>query len=117
MSPSSPPTTSVSTLKESLEVSSFKGDLERAQSILQTWTSTHSPPRPIALSSALNTAASYGHVSVVRLLLEHGALIDTATAVLATTHDNPNSLAIFETLLEHGWSVQSTTKHGTMAMW
>ena len=117
-SPSSQPSISPSTLKESLEISSFKGELTRARSTLQTWTSTHAPPTPIALKSALNSAVIHGHVLIVRLLLEHGALITISTTAHATRGDKPNSLAIFETFLEHGWSVQSTAnKDGTMAMW
>ena len=109
---------SIALLKESLDLSSFKGELTQVRSILETWTSTFSPPTPIALNSALNSAVIAGHVSSVRLLLEHGALITTATTAHATRGDKPNSLAIFEAFLEHGWSVQSTaTKNGPMAMW
>ena len=117
---SQPSSTFIALLKESLELSSFHGDLTQSQSTLQTWTSIRSlpPPTPIDLNSALNTAVTYGHVSIVRLLLEHGALIATSTVIHATRDDKPNLLAIFEAFLDHGWSVSSAVrKDGPMAMW
>ena len=106
-----------STLEKCLELSSSKGELAQVQSILETWPSTQSPPTPTALSSALNSAVSRGHLAIVRFLLEYGALITRTTPISAARDDQPNSLAIFEAFLEHGWNVQSTQKNGTMNMW
>lgn len=107
-------------MKESLKKSSYDGDFTRAQSILLDWTSNVSlpSPTPVDLSTALNYAVMHGHVSIVRLLLDHGAPITVSTTAMATRGDKPNSLTIFQEFLEHGWSVQSTAnKRGPLAMW
>ena len=106
-------------LKRSLEAASFEDDLGQVDTILRTWNSTPSLPSPTPkdLASALNLAVVYGHLSVVRLLLDHGAPITFATTALASRDDKPNTLAIFESFLQHGWSAQGLAdKDGTMAM-
>ncbi len=118
LSPSSNPSDPLA-LKRSLEAAIYEGDFDQVDTILQTWTSTPSLPPPPRddLGSALASAASYGHVSVVRLLLDQGAPITRAAAILATRDDKPNTLAIFESFLQHGWSPQNATcKDGTMIM-
>jgi ankyrin repeat protein len=106
-------------LKRSLEAASYEGDLGQVDTILRSWTSAPSLPSPTPdeIASALNSAVSHGHLSVVRLLLDHGAPITISTAALASRDDKPNTLAIYESFLQHGWSAQSpASKDGTMAM-
>ena len=106
-------------LNRSLEAATVEGDLDQVDAILQTWTSTPSLPSPTPddLGSALTTAAMRGHLSVVRRLLDLGAPITRSAATLTTRNDFPNTLAVFESFLQHGWSPQNATcKDGTMIM-
>ena len=115
----SPDPSDLLAFNRSLQAAIYEADFDQVDTILQTWTSTPSlPPTPQDdLGSALASAASCGHVSVVRLLLDHGAPITRAAAILTTRDDNPNTLAIFKSFLQHGWSPQDATcKDGTMIM-
>lgn len=88
--------------------------------MLLDWTSNISlpAPKPVDLDTALDYTVIHSHVSIVRLLLDHGAPITVSTMAMATPGDKPNSLTIFQKFLEHGWSVQSAAnKSGPLAMW
>ena len=95
-------------LKDALYLCSVNDDLARAKDILQRWSSEDTPFTPDDLTRALNIALMYGHISLVQLLLDHGAAI-TVSTTSAATHDNPTSLAIFKALVQHGWRVDSIT--------
>ncbi len=99
----------MTTLRDPLELASSKGDLASVLSTLQSSVSDPSLPGPSnrELESALDLAVLYGHVEIVRLLLDHGVPITRPTALFATREDHPNALAIFEAFVAHGWDVNS----------
>ena len=96
-------------LANSLQLASSKGDIASVSLILQSSVSDPSLHGPSLrdLESALDYAVLYGHVDVVRLLLQHGVPITRPTALVATREDHPNALAIFETFVGYGWDINS----------
>ena len=91
--------------QRSLEAAVWEGDLDQAETVLRTWTSTPSlpPPQPDDLRYTLICAAACGHVSIIRLLLNHGAPITSSAAESAARDDVPNPIAVYEVFLQHGW--------------
>ena len=72
---------------------------------------TYALSHPDDLSLALISAVSRGYLSIVRLFLNRRAPITDTTATCASRDGKPNGTtrAIFESFLQHGWSIQSTT--------
>lgn len=99
----------------SLRLACRDGKLDEAQDIIQAW-----QPAPLdgrTLSSCLMTAVLFGQISLVRLLLGHGAIINSSTIAMASRADKPNTLAIYEALVEYGWDANSEVDgDGVMAM-
>lgn len=81
-------------------------DYNRMKSLLDT-ADTRGGSSSTALGSALSTAAVKGSLPIVQLLLSHGAPISMTANALVTREGKPNTLAILQAFLAHGWDINS----------
>ena len=104
---------SLTAIQRSLSQACYDDDLPKAQAALDDW-GAHTNIPGTDLTHYLNVAVSEGNPRIVRLLLEHGAVIQWPTSIAAAFDEKANDIEIFETLFEFGWNVNEADHWGSM---
>ncbi|RGP71335.1 hypothetical protein FSPOR_3456 [Fusarium sporotrichioides] len=87
------------------------GDMPTIQSIV-----TSQPRTPVFLHRGLINALESGNVDVARYLLQSGAPISRQTPEIVLKAPADRQIAIFEVLLQHGWTVNTPAFYGEVVL-